>query len=111
MTHKQELLTPAEQINLMLPTRFIHMCPGRPGQLRHFRVIAADWADAWQVIQQLYHEFVSSKYPCEDLVMLAIPAKRLIPDDYSFYLQHRGPNPLHWEPVELIPDEEPPGGS
>jgi|GEM_PF-6932232 len=41
----------------MLPTYFTNLCPGIPGPLRHFRVIAADWEDAWSLIEKLYRAF------------------------------------------------------
>jgi hypothetical protein len=101
------LLTPEAQINLMLPAPLGNMCPGRPGQLRHFRVIAADWADAWALVEALYQdfeEFLSLNHPFEDVVILTIPAVRLIPDDFTFYFQHRGMPPLECTPVEPTPE-------
>jgi hypothetical protein len=95
------VLTPEGQINLILPTRFTDLCPGKPGQLRHFRVVAIDWYDAWALVEQLYQRFSPLKHSFDDVVLLTIPAVRLIPDDLTFYLTHRGRNPLVWEQVKL----------
>ncbi len=95
------IMTRECQINLLLPTRFLTLCPGRPGQLRYFRIIASDWADCWGVIHELYREFYTRKQPFDDVVILTIPATRLVPDDYTFFLQHRGDPPYEWRLVKL----------
>jgi hypothetical protein len=108
------VLTPEGQINLLLPSPFIGLCPGVPGQLRHFRVVAADWQDAFSLVETIYQAFGSQwepdnqtiKRPFENFVVL-IPARRLIPDDYTFYFSNRGaqqiePNSTAYEENESV---------
>lgn len=88
------VITREGQINLLVPSQYIDLCPGLPGQVRHFRVIASDWQDVWNLVREMYQLSTSPGFTFYDAVLLAIPAERLLADDYTFFMNNRGEIPI-----------------
>lgn len=82
--------TGAKRPNLFFRSKGDRLVPGRPLITRMFRVIATDWQDAFNIIEDVFHGFETTTYDFWDVVEFTIPAKRLIPETYDYFEDHKG---------------------